>query len=50
VSIGLHFQQKLSVGFFGGEGFIMQKLEGDGLASSTLAARWCGASWHPGRR
>jgi uncharacterized protein (AIM24 family) len=27
-----HFQQKLSVGFFGGEGFIMQKLEGDGLA------------------
>jgi uncharacterized protein (TIGR00266 family) len=32
VSIGLHFQQKLSVGFFGGEGFIMQKLEGDGLA------------------
>jgi uncharacterized protein (AIM24 family) len=32
VSLGVHFQQKLSVGFFGGEGFIMQKLEGDGLA------------------
>ncbi|MBB5203672.1 uncharacterized protein (TIGR00266 family) [Inhella inkyongensis] len=32
VQIGLHFQQKLSVGFFGGEGFIMQKLEGNGLA------------------
>ncbi len=32
VSLGLFFQQKLSVGFFGGEGFIMQKLEGDGLA------------------
>ena len=32
VSLGIHFQQKLSVGFFGGEGFIMQKLEGDGLA------------------
>ncbi|MBH9552502.1 TIGR00266 family protein [Inhella gelatinilytica] len=32
VQIGIHFQQKLSVGFFGGEGFIMQKLEGDGLA------------------
>jgi len=29
---GIHFQQKMSVGFFGGEGFIMQKLEGDGLA------------------
>ncbi len=32
VSLGIHFQQKLSVGFFGGEGFIMQKLEGTGLA------------------
>ena len=30
VSLGIYFQQKLSVGFFGGEGFIMQKLEGDG--------------------
>lgn len=32
VSLGIYFQQKLSVGFFGGEGFIMQKLDGDGLA------------------
>jgi uncharacterized protein (TIGR00266 family) len=32
VSIGIAFQRKLGVGFFGGEGFIMQKLEGDGLA------------------
>ncbi len=32
VSLGIHFQQKMSVGFFGGEGFIMQRLEGDGLA------------------
>ena len=32
MSLGIYFQQKLSVGFFGGEGFIMQKLEGDGLA------------------
>jgi uncharacterized protein (TIGR00266 family) len=32
VSLGMHFQQKMSTGFFGGEGFIMQKLEGDGLA------------------
>lgn len=31
VSINVHFQKKMS-GFFGGEGFIMQKLEGDGLA------------------
>ncbi|MEP7294675.1 MAG: TIGR00266 family protein [Burkholderiales bacterium] len=32
VSLGIYFQQKLSVGFFGGEGFVMQKLDGDGLA------------------
>ncbi|GIP37281.1 TIGR00266 family protein [Paenibacillus sp. J31TS4] len=32
VSIGIEFQRKLGAGFFGGEGFIMQKLEGDGLA------------------
>lgn len=32
VSIGIDFQKKLGTGFFGGEGFIMQKLEGDGLA------------------
>jgi uncharacterized protein (TIGR00266 family) len=32
VSLGIYFQQKLSVGFFGGEGFIMQKLDGEGLA------------------
>lgn len=31
VSIGIEFQKKLGTGFFGGEGFIMQKLEGDGL-------------------
>lgn len=31
VSIGIEFQKKIGVGFFGGEGFIMQKLEGDGL-------------------
>jgi len=32
VSIGLEFQKRLGVGFFGGEGFIMQSIEGDGLA------------------
>jgi uncharacterized protein (TIGR00266 family) len=32
VSLGIAFQRKLGAGFFGGEGFIMQKLEGDGLA------------------
>jgi len=32
VSIGIDFQRKLGTGIFGGEGFIMEKLEGDGLA------------------
>ena len=32
VSLGIFFQRKLSVGFFGGEGFIMQRLDGDGMA------------------
>lgn len=32
VSVGIDFRKKLSVGFFGGEGFILQRLEGDGLA------------------
>lgn len=32
VSLGIAVQQKLSTGFFGGEGFIMQKLDGEGLA------------------
>jgi len=30
VSIGIHFQQKIMTGLFGGEGFIMQRLDGDG--------------------
>ncbi len=32
VSVGIAFQRKLGAGLFGGEGFILQKLEGDGLA------------------
>ncbi|MFO1371638.1 MAG: TIGR00266 family protein [Candidatus Competibacteraceae bacterium] len=43
VSIGIHFQRKILTGLFGGEGFIMQKLEGDGMvfvhAGGTLVER-----------
>ncbi|HZJ19136.1 MAG TPA: TIGR00266 family protein [Pricia sp.] len=43
VSIGIEFSKKLGRGLFGGEGFIMQKLEGDGLAfvhaGGTLAKK-----------
>lgn len=43
VSVGIAFQKRLGVGLFGGEGFIMQRLDGDGLAfvhaGGTLAER-----------
>lgn len=43
VSIGIEFSRKLGRGLFGGEGFIMQKLEGQGLAfihaGGTLAQK-----------
>jgi len=43
VSIGIQFQRKILTGLFGGEGFIMQKLEGDGLvfvhAGGTIVER-----------
>jgi len=32
VAVGIEFQRRLGAGLFGGEGFIMQKLEGDGMA------------------
>ena len=32
VNVGIALQRKLGTGLFGGEGFIMQKLEGDGMA------------------
>jgi uncharacterized protein (TIGR00266 family) len=31
ISVGIAFQKKIGVGLFGGEGFIMQRLQGDGL-------------------
>ncbi|HTI68448.1 MAG TPA: TIGR00266 family protein [Candidatus Limnocylindria bacterium] len=32
VSVGIAFQKKIGVGLFGGEGFIMERLQGDGWA------------------
>lgn len=32
VSVGMHLQRKIMTGLFGGEGFIMQRLDGDGYA------------------
>lgn len=48
VSLGLALQKKIGTGLFGGEGFIMQRLEGDGYvflhAGGTLTCR----QLHPG--
>jgi len=47
VSVGIEFSKRLGRGFFGGEGFIMQKLEGDGMAfvhaGGTMARKVLGA-------
>jgi len=47
VAVGIEFSRKLGRGLFGGEGFIMQKLEGDGMAfvhaGGTLARKELGA-------
>ena len=46
VSIGIAFNKKIGAGLFGGEGFIMQRLEGDGWAfvhaGGTLTERELG--------
>jgi uncharacterized protein (AIM24 family) len=43
VAVGIEFSKKLGRGLFGGEGFIMQKIEGDGMAfvhsGGTLAKK-----------
>ncbi len=36
VSVGIHFQKRILTGLFGGEGFIMQKLEGDGWVFAQM--------------
>ncbi|MGB5941521.1 MAG: TIGR00266 family protein [Leeuwenhoekiella sp.] len=41
VSVGIEFSRKLGRGLFGGEGFIMQKLEGDGLAFVHAGGTTC---------
>ncbi len=47
VSISVHFQRRILTGLFGGEGFVMQKLEGDGWVfvhmGGSLAERELGA-------
>ncbi len=36
VQLSVHFNKKIGVGFFGGEGFIMQRLSGNGMAFAEI--------------
>ena len=48
VAVGIEFQKKLGTGLFGGEGFIMQKLEGDGMAFVHSGGHVIEKELHPG--
>ena len=50
VSIGIEFSRKLGRGLFGGEGFIMQKLEGDGMAFVHAGGTTCRKELQPGEK
>ncbi len=50
VSIGIEFSRKLGRGFFGGEGFIMQKIEGDGMAFVHAGGTMARKELAPGER
>ena len=48
VSIGIAFTKKMGAGLFGGEGFILQKLTGDGLAFVHAGGTLCQRQLQPG--
>ena len=50
VDISVHFQQKMRTGFFGGEGFIMQKLSGRGLAFIEIDGEGVDYDLRPGEQ
>ena len=50
VAIGVEFSRKLGRGLFGGEGFIMQKLEGDGMAFVHSGGTMARKTLQPGEK
>lgn len=50
VELSTHFNKKASAGFFGGEGFIMQKLSGQGVAFVELDGELVEYELAPGQR
>jgi len=50
VELSVHFQKKLGAGFFGGEGFIMQRLSGSGVAFIEIDGSVVEYDLHPGQQ
>jgi uncharacterized protein (TIGR00266 family) len=50
VSIGIHFQRKILTGLFGGEGFIMQRLDGDGWVFAQMGGTLIERELAPGEQ
>ena len=50
VALGIAFQRKIGVGLFGGEGFIMQRLDGDGMAFIHAGGTLLEKTLAPGER
>lgn len=50
VELSVHFQKKLGAGFFGGEGFIMQRLSGSGIAFVEIDGSVVEYNLHPGQQ
>ena len=50
VQLSMHVNQKLGAGFFGGEGFIMQKLTGNGIAFAEVDGELVEYTLDPGEQ
>ena len=50
VQLSIHFNKKLSAGFFGGEGFIMQRLSGSGTAFAEIDGELIEYNLAPGQK
>lgn len=50
IRISIAFQKKIGVGLFGGEGFIMQRLQGDGVAMVHAGGTMMHRQLQPGER
>ena len=50
VELSIFFQKRLGAGFFGGEGFIMQKLSGNGMAFAEIDGSVVEYTLQPGQQ